>query len=282
MSRRAMTLRELQEVELEILKLFHNFCEKNQLRYYLAGGTLIGAIRHKGFIPWDDDIDVCMPRPDCMRLMGLAKDGWLDQFRKIDYYTENPNALSATLRIYDTRTELQFSSVTLPIKFGCWIDVFALDGLSFNPWNRKWHFMQARLVLDLFLCKITRFGGKRRSKLIEILQYSLLPILPFINMIPSEWYLKCMDQIAQKYAFEDCEYVGVLEGRAGEKETMKKQDMEPAVLMEFEGEYFYAMANYDVYLRNLYGNYMELPPKEQQVSRHEIEAFWKDNETVHK
>ncbi len=278
MSKKPLTLRELQQLELEILKSFHSFCEEHQLQYSLAGGTLIGAIRHKGFIPWDDDIDVCMPRPDCMKLMALAKEGWIDEYRRIDYYTENPNALSATLRIYDVRTELQFTNVTVPMKFGCWIDVFALDGLSSDPRNRKRHFAQMRLLYDLFLCKITKFGGKRRSKLVEILQYGLLPALPFIKAVSNERYLKGLDRIAQRYPYEDAEYVGVLEGRAGEKEAMRKQDMQPAVLVDFEGEKFYAMANYDEYLTNLYGNYMELPPEDKRVSRHEIEFYWKDSE----
>ena len=79
MSKKRMTVQELQQVELGILKSFHNFCEEHGLRYYLGGGTAIGAIRHQGFIPWDDDIDLMMPRPDYMKLVELVKkDGMLD------------------------------------------------------------------------------------------------------------------------------------------------------------------------------------------------------------
>ncbi|MBQ0110447.1 MAG: LicD family protein [Oscillospiraceae bacterium] len=81
MAKRPMTAEELQQNEIDTLTAFHEFCEKNGLRYYLAGGTLIGAIRHKGFIPWDDDIDLAMPRPDYMKMVEILKDGKLDEYR---------------------------------------------------------------------------------------------------------------------------------------------------------------------------------------------------------
>lgn len=277
MNRKPLSLRDLQLLELEILKLLRDICNEYGLRYYLAGGTLIGAVRHNGFIPWDDDIDVCMPRPDCMKLLEISNDGWLDDYRRIDYFEDNHNALSATLRIYDVRTELQFQDVSTKMNFGCWIDVFAFDGLSPSPIKRKMHFAEMRLVYDLFLCRITKFGGKRRSKIVEILQYGLLPVLPLIRMVSPYSYLKKMDRIARRYSYEDSEYVGVLEGRAGAKEAMRKDDMNPPIMVTFEGENFAAMANYDEYLTNLYGDYMQLPPEDQRISRHDIQFFWKES-----
>ncbi|MGI6665307.1 MAG: LicD family protein [Christensenellaceae bacterium] len=277
MGKKPMELEELKQVELGILKSFHAFCEKNSLRYYLCGGTLIGAIRHKGFIPWDDDIDLMMPRPDFMKLYELVKeDDMLDEFYKVDCSYSNPNALTACIRIYDIRTELTFDNFRMPYTLGCWVDVFPLDGLPDSESKRNMHFKSMRLLKDIYYLSITKFGGKRRSKLVSILQYGLLPILPFTRIPSNAQYTKWLDNVCRKYDYDKCNYVGVLEGRAVEKEAMLKEKMEPAVSVEFEGSHFWAMANYDEYLQNLYGDYMQLPPKEERVSRHEIRTFWKD------
>mgnify|MGYP000903206718 CR=1 FL=1 len=276
MNKEPMTLEELQKVEFEILKLFHNFCEENHLRYYLCGGTLLGAIRHKGFIPWDDDIDVMMPRPDYMRFIELNKNGILDQYRKLDTINLNSHALTSILRIYDDRTELTFTNYRFKKKFGCWIDIFPLDGLHESAFARKLHFLEARIVQDLIICNDTKFGGKRRTKILSLIQYGLLPVLPLFYTIGHERLVEYMDKVARRYPYETVNYAGVLEGRALDKEAMLKSAMEPAVLVDFWGEKFYAMANYDEYLTNLYGDYMTPPPVEEQVSRHKIDIYWKE------
>ncbi len=275
MKRVPMTLEELQQLEFEILKVFHTICEKHHLRYYLGGGTLIGAIRHQGFIPWDDDIDVMMPRPDYMKLLSLYQNGWLDQYRRLDEIHINANALSAVLRIYDTRTKLRFTNYRIKKKFGCWMDVFPIDGLHDCAFARKIHFKKARILRDLIIINDTKIGSKRRSRLLDVLQYGLAPVLPIVYLVGHQRLIRSMDRLARKYDYDKAVYVGVLEGRAAEKEAMKKADLEPAIRVDFCGEQFYAMANYDEYLTNLYGDYMCLPPVEERVSRHEIAIYWK-------
>ena len=276
MSNNPLTLNELQELEFEILKVFRDFCDNNNLRYYLCGGTLIGAIRHKGFIPWDDDIDVMMPRPDYDRLISLVKDGKLDEYRCVDCLDLNTNALSAALRIYDNRTELTFTNLVFEKTFGCWMDVFPLDGASDNPINRFFQFRYARFLQDLTLANDTKIGVKRRSKIVTVLQYAILPVLPLIRFVGHERWIKKMDKLSRKHDFKTSNYVGVLEGRAIEKEAMIKSKMEPAVTVEFNGERFTAMANYDEYLTNLYGDYMTPPNQAGKESRHIIEIYWKE------
>ena len=277
MGKRRLTLKELQQVELDILKSFHSFCLEHNLRYYMGGGTLIGAVRHKGFIPWDDDIDLMMPRPDYMKLVDLVKnDCMLDNIHKVDCCYFNPNSLSSAMRIFDVRTELTFDNFRIPYTLGCWIDVFPVDGLDSSIVKRKRHFRKMRIAMDLYLCSITKLGGKRRSKVLTILQYGIVPILPFIRLFKNHQYTAWLDSISRRNKYEDCDWVGVLEGRAVEKEAMLKSKMEPVVEVEFEKCKFWAMANYDEYLTNLYGNYMELPPEADRVSRHEISVYWKD------
>lgn len=273
---RLMSLQELQKCEFDILVDFQSFCDENNLRYYLGGGTLIGAIRHKGFIPWDDDIDIMMPRPDYDRFLALNPTGKLNDRINIDSMIFNDSALSAVTRLYDIRTEITFTRSRSNQKFGCWIDIFPIDGLEDSEKRRYIHFKKARIIMDLQILSGTKMGTKRRNKVATVLQYFLIPILPFVHSISQARWNKMMDKLARKCSYETAKYVGVLEGRAGEKEAMLKDRMEPAVYVDFWGRKFTAMANYDEYLTNLYGDYMTPPSVNDRVSRHEIKIYWKE------
>jgi lipopolysaccharide cholinephosphotransferase len=277
MNKMPLSLEELQNLEFEILKSFRDFCNQNNLRYYLCGGTLIGAIRHKGFIPWDDDIDVMMPRPDYEKFLFLNKDGMLGQHLKLDNINLNDKALSSILRIYDTRTDLNFTNLIFKKTFGCWIDIFPLDGLSNSKLGRLLHFRYSRLIQDLSIANDTKFGVKRRTKLYTILQFIILPFLPIIRIIGHDRWIYKLDKISKKYDYKKSKYVGVVEGRALEKEAMLKEEMEPAISVDFNGEKFTAMANYDEYLTNLYGNYMIPLDDAGKESRHIIEIYWRES-----
>ena len=279
MENKPLSLKELQDIEFAILKAFRDFCDENKLRYYLCGGTLIGAIRHKGFIPWDDDIDVMMPRPDYEKFIKLNKSGILDEYRHLDNMNLNRNALSSIMRIYDIRTKLTFTNAVSKKVFGCWIDVFPLDGLSNSSKVRFLQFRYARLLKDLTIANGTKFGVKRRSILHTVLQWVILPFLPFIRLVGHERWIEKMDKLSRTYDYRDSKYVGVMEGRALEKEAMIKENMEPAILVDFNGEKFTAMANYDEYLTNLYGDYMTPPNDAGKKSRHIIEVYWKERFT---
>ena len=271
-----ISLRELQKIETDILVAFHTFCCEHQLKYYLAGGSLIGAIRHKGFIPWDDDIDTAMPRPDFIRLLDLVKKEKIGDFYEVDIQYSKSDIPSYVLRIYDTRTELSFEGAKVNRTFGCWIDVFCLDGVESSMFRRKLHFREMRVALDISILCTTKFGRKRRNKLATIFQYALLPVLPIVRLIGHERIDDWVNRIAIRIPYESSDYVGCIGGRGGYKETMLKSKMNPAILVEFEGNKVYTMANYDEYLTNLYGDYMTPPPENERVSRHEINVYWKD------
>lgn len=276
MEKQAIELRQLQSIELDILVAFHDFCQQNGLRYYLAGGTALGAIRHQGFVPWDDDIDVIMPRPDYMKFLELTKEKKTlgENYIISNYYLDmNVPVQATTIRIFDSRTEVTFDNFRVPYQVGCWIDVFAIDGLPSSAFIRGIQYKTVRILLDLLYCNITKFGGKRRSPLISVMQYFFAPVVLIARLIGYRRITKTIERVCLKKSYNDSEWVGVLEGRAVEKEAMKRCDMEPAVLVDFEGHRFPVMANYDEYLTNLYGDYMT-PPKEQ-TSRHLIQVYWK-------
>ena len=273
MSNNLLTLADIQKTELGVLEAFHAFCEKNRLRYYLSGGTLIGAIRHKGFIPWDDDIDLCMPRPDFVRFLDLVQNNTINSWYKVISDPEITGSPSL-MRIYDSRTQVEFENIRMRSKIGCWIDIFALDGVPTCRFWRKLHYRRMRIIMDCVLCCVTKFGGERRSKAVTMLQYLITPFLPFIRMIGHKKWLRLGNDIANKYKYDDCEYVGVIAGSGLDNETLRKADMDPAVSVEFENEVFCTMRNYEVYLTNMYGDYMTPPPENKRKSRHKIEAYW--------
>lgn len=270
-----LTLKELQKIELDILLEFHKFCEQNKLHYYLGGGTLLGAIRHSGFIPWDDDIDIMMPRNDYLKFIDLMKLNKINENYDIDCMAINENALSAVLRIYDKRTELVFKNYRKQKVFGCWIDIFPLDGLSESEIKRKFHFYISRFLQDLLIIHDTKIEGKRRNAILSMIQYLIVPFLPVVYLIGRNRILNWMNSIYQIFDYQKSKYIGCLEGRAMVKETMLKDSLEPAILLDFEGYRFYGPANYHQYLTNLYGDYMSLPPVEKRVSRHLIDVYWK-------
>ena len=121
-----MQLREIKDIELDILIAFNKFCQDNNLKYYLSGGTLLGAIRHKGFIPWDDDIDVCMPRPDYERLMKIFPNIYMNKYKLKTI--SRKNFICPFAKIIDINTRVDFKYLN-NIDKNLWLDIFPIDGL---------------------------------------------------------------------------------------------------------------------------------------------------------
>lgn len=263
---------ELKLIELELLIAFDKICKNNGLRYYLAYGTLLGAVRHKGFIPWDDDIDIWMPRKDYDNLVKLYSDKLINN-RYILKGIESTDYIYAFAKFIDFRTKIEERWMLTNI-LGVYIDVFPLDSIPNKPVQR-----------DIFIRKImfAHYGSllstrenKSRSKAVITL-VSKLVYYP-VKAVGYKRWLHLVEKLCKRYSMQNTGFVGNLSlDTYIHKECYEQHWFEPPVLLEFEGHSFNAPNNYSKILHAIYGDYMQLPPVEQRVKKHESRAFWKTN-----
>lgn len=254
--------KEVMEIEFAIMKYIKKVCEENNLTYFLGGGTLLGAIRHNGFIPWDDDIDLMLPRNDYKKLINIINNDnskfYVMTYKDKKYYY--PFA-----RVIDTKTILKESS-NIDIKgMGIYVDLFPIDGLPkqkiyiniiFNFMYKYWIFFNSYINLD---------GKNIENKLyINIKIFFIRKINCIINFLLSN------------LSFENSKYVACVIGIYGKKEIVPKKVMQKGKKVYFEGEYFIAPKGYKIYLKRHYGDYMKLPPKSKQKTNHSYLAWYKE------
>ena len=277
-------MNDVQKCELNILKYFHDFCVKHDLKYFLASGTLLGAIRHKGFIPWDDDIDVFMPRADYDKLHEIAKKEMNVEGNKyfLQSYETDPNYPYNFMKIRDNDTtfvEKNFKFVNM--NQGVWIDIFPLDGLSSDEKIakkrlRKFHYTWLIFYLSYFKLLIHKI--RLRRPITDFLANVLGYLFYFYNYKNKQ--NRRIDRITTKYKYEESTYVSSAQDLIKCK-IFKREFFDELELHEFEGEQFYIPKRYDEYLTEMYGDYMKLPPVDKQIGHHftayeNLNLSWRD------
>lgn len=257
-------LRSLQLVELEIMKLFVKICEKHKLRYAMIGGTMLGAVRHKGFIPWDDDIDVGMPREDYEKLLTIVRDELPEHYDFLNY-KQNPEYLRYFSRIVDTRVEVTNASYAQTRVEHAWIDIFPLDGMPRTKIGRYIHFWHMTAWKFFYhascfdeLVNLNRAGrpGYQRM-LIKFMQ-----ITKFGSKMDTRKLMLRIEKLLMKYSVGDHDYGISLFGAYMLKEIMPKRIFGEGALYDFEDSRFIGPVEYDEFLTRLYGDYMT-PPKDK-------------------
>lgn len=264
-----LSLKEVQKCSFEILKSFRDFCNEHDLRYQLAYGTLLGAVRHKGFIPWDDDIDVMMPRPDFLKLESIivelpSRYGFLS----INTHSKYSSPLA---KIYDKSTLAiqHYDQIDIP-KFGVYIDIFILDGLPNSKFAKKLFFKFTNLLRRAWGLSIGRWAHeqKKTKKYLKI-----ICALPF-RIFGYRFWLRIYNEFCSLFDFQTHKYVGVVQfGEGLNKESFNKSIIEKTVSIMFNGELFNVPNNFDGYLSQMYQNFMELPPQDLRVSKHKTDFY---------
>lgn len=255
-----LSLKEIQARELEMLKLFIGICEENGLRYYMAGGTLLGAVRHKGFIPWDDDIDLLMPRPDYEKLQAIAaKQPLAPRYRF--HSSDLGNLHDPMCKIFDTSTYVDKKYIRDKYDRYLWIDIFPMDGL---PEDENEVEEIYRKVLRAH--RILRFVKSKEGAGASRLRALVKPVIkPFAMLIfGRKRIVRYIEKIAKRYPFEESRSVGGIVFGYGPQEKCDRAAYVNGVEMRFEDCKVMAPGCFDYYLTSLFGDYMTPPPKDKR------------------
>ena len=257
---------ELKLLQLKVLDAIHEYCTENNIIYSLACGTLLGAARHKGYIPWDDDIDIYMYRDDYNRLVDSFPEVYKNRY-KIVSLERDRNWDRTSAKAYDVLTDLQEPGSTYPL--GVNIDIFPIDDvpddeaewLSFDRLRRR----MCNLLSFRRYAKVSPHRAFYKDLVIRALKC-------FTNC---RQLSRMLDRYVQRYnhkgykrCFESCTAIITVN-------PFPKKLFNDLVLLPFEDREYYAFADYDTYLTSAYGNWQQLPPKEKRVSHHTFKAYWK-------
>ncbi len=257
-------IEDIKKIQLNILKSFASFCEAKGLNYYLAYGTLIGAIRHKGYIPWDDDVDVIMPRPDYLRFIKEYKDE-----RYVVFCPENDKDCPFSYgKLYDNKTLLD-ENTSRKYNIGLNIDIFVLDGMPDHEEEAKKHIKNCSFWIEILEIKKIAHSKKRSLAKSAFLSALKTLVFPF----PYNWVRNRLIKLNQKYDFEQSHYCSDL--CYTEALYLSKDIFGKGKKVLFEDSEFIVPSDYDSWLRGVYGDYMELPPESQRVTHHSFKAYLK-------
>lgn len=275
MEKRELTLDEIKSVELELLKKFNTVCKNNGFNYSLMGGTLLGAVRHGGFIPWDDDIDVIMPRPDYERFVQYCMTE-NTPFKLMSVQTDSGYAYLFG-KVMDTDTELvEKVGNKNNVELGVFIDIFIYDGMGNTEEEAKKNFNKSRFLRELLVASNWKrfFRSKTKSWHYEPIRFAFFLMSRFVS------HKKIIKAIEKRYTdldFYKSEYVGNLCSDKRDRSIIKRSEIDTYTTLNFEGEEFSVFSGYKTYLTNMFGDYMQLPPEDKRVTHHTFTAYRKNS-----
>ena len=247
----------LHSVQVEILDEIVRICNKYNLRYCLTGGTCLGAARHQGFIPWDDDVDIIMPRKDFNKFIEVSPAEENDKFF-LDYITTNPTYGRLFFK-YCKKNTLFIEPNGL--KQSIYVDVFVLDKVPCSDFAAKSKIPTIVHKLDA-LTTVRREGLGGRDKKTRMIYY-------LTRWIPIKWLFKWNVKLMSKYENTDFKYyINYGSPYNLRKETILISDYEPYAQLPFEGKMYNVPRNWDLYLSNIYGDYMTLPPENKRITHY--------------
>lgn len=268
-------LKETQAISLEILHTIADICEEQNLRYFLIYGTLIGAVRHKGYIPWDDDVDIMMPRPDYDQLLAYLYKN-INRYPNLKVFNHDVNKDYPYMitRISDDRYYLDMANEK-PYGMGVFIDIYPFDGLGNTQKEAlKFGLKGDRLSSICYQATREHFAMETTSSLFrKIVKY---PFYLFSKAVGKDKLQDKLEKLARVKPYDKSKYVGcVVWLSGGEKDIFKRSWFDDYVILPYEKYQFRVPKEYDKILTHIYGDYMQLPPENERVGHHYYQVFRK-------
>lgn len=263
-----LTIKETQQISLEILHTVAEICEEQQIRYALIYGTLIGAVRHHGYIPWDDDVDIMMPRPDYERFLEYMKQH-VNNYPNLRVFNreECPEYPYMITRISDDRYRIRMENEK-PFGMGVFIDIYPYDGLGMTKKEAVSYGLKGdRLSSLCYQATRQHFAFETtKSRLRKVIKY---PVYLVSRLIGKDFFQNRLQKLAGIKDYDRSEYVGcVIWLSWGEKDIFPRSWFDETIRMPFDKYEFRVPKEYDRVLRHEYGDYMQLPPEKDRVGHH--------------
>ena len=268
MERKPLTTRQDQQAAAEIMDKIHNICKELNLQYFLAYGTLIGAVRHGGYIPWDDDLDIMMSRPDYEKLAAYFKSNE-QALKPLEFFA--PDTVEAypymIARVSDSRYVIETDNEK-DCGMGAFVDIYPMDGVG-DDYEKAVKFSKnaGKYASLCFLSTRLRcVKGLTTSKLRLLIKF---PAFVLAKLVGKRWFMDKLSGFSQQCDYENSQYIAcVIWESGGEKAVFPKAWFAETQEADFEGRKFYIPKEYDAVLKKYYGEYMELPPEGDRIAHH--------------
>lgn len=265
------TTKKIQDECKKILMEFVRICKKHKLKYYLIDGSMLGAVRHKGFIPWDDDMDIAMPRPDYEKFCEIAALELPSNMYFVSYEDSlKGDYLGEIAHLFSRDMKIKMNYFSGERTTNVWIDIMIIYGMPQSKFGQFIHYKHYYLYKGLArMGRIQNIGGRNYS----FLEKTLIKIaqrFDLSKLLNTEKLLLKSVQIMKKYPYDTSNYILVLPSEYGKKEMVPKKYYDPPRVTEFEDMKVLIPNKAELVLTGLYGDYMKYPPKEERTSKHKI------------